>query len=297
MKLGFIGLGRMGNNLVLHLLEKKHEVVVYDLRPELIAALTKPGAIPAKNVPELIQKLLPPRVVWIMIPSQYAEELIETILPLLSPGDTLIDGGNSYFEDSIRRASMLQKKGIHFLDCGTSGGIEGARHGAALMIGGEKEIFEKVEYLFKDLSVKEGYGYVGSSGAGHFVKMVHNGIEYGMMGAIAEGMQSIAEAPFQSDLKTVAQIYARGSIIQSRLMDWLLDVYAQQNYLETISGEVPFGETESEMEKLEKISDMPVLHAARMMRIKTRSIPSYKGKLIAALRNQFGGHQIKKNKL
>ncbi len=294
MKLGFIGLGRMGYNMVLNLQEHNHAVVVYDKVPEPASELAKTGAIPAYTLEQLTRKLTPPRVCWLMIPSKHVDSSLAELTPYLKRGDIIIDGGNSYFEDSIRRYTELKKKGIHFLDCGTSGGKGGARHGACMMIGGEEEVFKQVEPLFRDMSVKEGYGYMGKPGAGHFVKMVHNGIEYGMMGAIAEGIEAVKKAPFGTDLKKVVSVYAHGSIIESKLVNWLLDAYLQEGYLDQISGEVPPGETEEEMEKLEKLAGLKVLHTARMMRVETRKNPTYAGKLLAAMRNQFGGHAVKK---
>src|SRR3989344_6733380 len=223
MKLGFIGLGRMGLNMVFNLVDNKHQVVAYNRSPDPVAEAAKYGAIPAHSLQELIDKLPSPKIVWIMIKSgQPVDDMIAQLVPLLQKEDIIIDGGNSYFEDSKRRYAELKKKGIHFLDCGTSGGMEGARHGACMMIGGEKEIFQKVEVLFKDMCVKDGYGYMGSTGAGHFVKMVHNGIEYGMMGAIAEGMQAIKDSSLNINPHQATKVYAHGSIISSRLVDWLL---------------------------------------------------------------------------
>lgn len=293
MKLGFVGLGRMGYNMVLNLLEHKHTVVVNNRSPEPTQKAAKDGGVPSYSLQEMIEKLPFPKIIWLMVPAgKPVDYVISQCLPFLQKDDIIIDGGNSYFEDSQRRYKELRKRGIHFLDCGTSGGVSGARHGACMMVGGDEDTFKEVEALFRDMCVKDGYGYMGTSGAGHFVKMVHNGIEYGMMAAIAEGIQTIKEAPFKIDLDTVVRVYAHGSIIQSRLLDWLQQALEQKNYLNKISGEVPKGETEEEMEKLEKIADMPVLHQARLMRIKTRTKPTYAGKLIAAMRNQFGGHSV-----
>ncbi len=294
MKLGFIGLGRMGLNMVFNLIDHKHQVIAHNRSPDPIKEAAQYGAVPAYSLKELIGRLPSPRIVWIMIKSgQPVDDMIAQLVPLLKKGDIIIDGGNSYFEDSKRRYAELKKKGLHFLDCGTSGGMSGARHGACMMIGGDKEVFQKVEVLFKDMCVKGGYGYMGKPGAGHFVKMVHNGIEYGMMGAIAEGMQAIKDAPFGTDVKTAINVYAHGSIVQSRLVDWLAEAY-KEGLVEQVKGEVPKGETEEEMEKLENLADMKVLHTARMMRVATRKKPSYAGKLLAAMRNKFGGHAVKK---
>lgn len=292
MKLGFIGLGRMGLNMVFNLVDSKHQVVAYNRSPEPTKEVAAYRAIPAYSLKELTDKLPSPKIIWIMIKSgQPVDDVITQLIPLLHKGDIIIDGGNSYFEDSKRRYAELKKKGIHFLDCGTSGGMEGARHGACMMIGGDREVFQKVEMLFKDMCVKDGYGYMGSAGAGHFVKMVHNGIEYGMMQAIAEGMQAVKNAPFGTDMKTAINVYAHGSIVQSRLVDWLREAYTE-GLVDKVEGTVPKGETEEEMEKLEGLAEMPVLHTARMMRVQTRAKPSYAGKLLAAMRFKFGGHKV-----
>ncbi|MAF50669.1 MAG: 6-phosphogluconate dehydrogenase (decarboxylating) [Nanoarchaeota archaeon] len=294
MKLGFIGLGRMGENMCLHLLEKKHKLVVNDLSKTQIQKLSRKGATPAYSLEEVTQKLSGKKVIWLMIPAgKPVDDTISKLLPSLNKGDILIDGGNSYFKDSIKRSQMLKKKGIYYLDCGTSGGISGARNGACMMVGGEKKIFKKIEKLFRDMCVKDGYGYMGESGAGHFVKMVHNGIEYGMMGALAEGMNAIKKSKFKSDLKEVAKVYAHGSIIESRLTSWMQEGM-KRPYYSKISGSVPRGETEGEMENLEKLAPMKVLEQARKLRVKSRSSPGLIGKLIAVMRNEFGGHKFKK---
>ena len=230
-----------------------------------------------------------------MVPAgKPVDMVLRSLVSLLKKGDIIIDGGNSYFKDSQKRHTALKKHGLNYMDCGTSGGIEGARHGACMMVGGEKEVFNKIEKLFKDMCVKDGYGYMGSCGAGHFVKMVHNGIEYGMMGAIAEGVQAVKDSSFNPDLKEVIKVYAHGSIIESRLVSWLNDSFLTKGYLQGISGEVPKGETEEEMKKLVKMAEMKVLRQAILMRQKTRKRKSFAGKLIAAMRNQFGGHKVKK---
>ena len=223
------------------------------------------------------------------------DDSIKKLIPKLSKGDLIIDGGNSLYLDSVKRYKLLKSKRINFLDCGTSGGIEGARKGACMMIGGDKKVFKKVEVLFKDMCVKDGYGYMGNPGSGHFVKMVHNGIEYGMMGALNEGFEAIKKfkSKFKTDLKEVAKVYNNGSIIEGKLTNWLSKSFKTPNYLDNISSEVPKGETEKEMKYLEKIARMPILKQARLMRIHTRT-KGIHGEFIAAMRNQFGGHKVKK---
>ncbi|NQV09317.1 decarboxylating 6-phosphogluconate dehydrogenase [Candidatus Woesearchaeota archaeon] len=294
MKIGFIGLGRMGSNMVLNLISKKHKVVVYNRSPQPVKQMIKKGATRSYSIEELISKLPKQKIVWIMVlAGKPVDVMISKLVPYLKKGDIIIDGGNSFFKDSIRRYNNLKKKGIHFLDCGTSGGMEGARYGACMMVGGEKRIFKKTEALFRDMSTKNGYSYMGKSGAGHFVKMVHNGIEYGMMGAIAEGVQGINKykKKFNIELKEVLKVYGHGSIVESRLVSWLDKGYNSLMF-KSISGKVPHGETENEMQKLEKLADMPVLHQSRLMRIKTRKKQSFAGKLLAIMRYQFGGHKV-----
>ena len=299
MRLGFIGLGRMGKNMVLHLLEKNHEVVAFDSAIEPIKEVEKKGAIAANSIQELMQKLSSPKIVWIMVPAgEPVDEVIAQLLPFLQKEDIVIDGGNSFFEDSIRRAKQLEAKAIHFLDIGTSGGIEGARHVASMMIGGNKQAFKKIEPIIKHMCVENGYGYMGESGSGHFVKMVHNGIEYGMMSALGEGMQALKshEQKFSLNLDQAVKAYAHGSIIEGKLSSWLWNSFQQEGYLEEISCIVPKGETEEEMKKLSKLSEMPILEESIAMRERTREKEFFAGKIIAALRNQFGGHKVIKEK-
>jgi 6-phosphogluconate dehydrogenase len=295
--IGFIGLGRMGKNMVFNLLERGGKVHVWNRSPEPVQDVAAKGAIPAEDIEALVAKLPSPKVVWLMVTAgPLVDRMIAQVAPLLGAGDILIDGGNSYFEDTQRRGKALAKKGIRYLDCGTSGGMGGARHGACMMIGGDREAFAHTEWIYRTLSVEDGYGYMGASGAGHFVKMVHNGIEYGMMQSLAEGMNAIRDhqAVFGTDLRTAIRVYAHGSIVESKLASWLQDSYDEAGYLDGIEGTVPRGETEDEMEKLERLAPMPALRTARLERVRTRSQPSYGGKLLAAMRNQFGGHKVVK---
>jgi len=296
MKIGFIGLGKMGSNMVQNLLDHKHKIVGYNRSPEPIKALARKGAIASYSIKELTEKLPGQKVVWLMVPAgKPTGKVISDLFPHLKRGDIVIDGGNSFFKDSQARYTALKKKGISFLDCGTSGGIEGARKGACMMIGGDKSTFKKVETLFRDMCVKNGYGYMGKSGAGHFVKMVHNAIEYGTMSSINEGFEAIEKfsSEFGTDLKEVAKVYNNGSIIQSKLTNWLHKSFTAPNYLDNISCEVPKGETEREMRELEKMANMPMLHQARLVRVHTRK-KGICGRFIAAMRNQFGGHKTKR---
>jgi len=296
-QIGFIGLGRMGSNMVLNLIDKKYKVIAYNRSPEPTRKLAKKsGVIGSYSIEEFVKKLPKPKIIVIMVTAgKPVESIIKSLIPLLSRGDIIIDGGNSYYENSIKRYKILKKKGIHFLDVGVSGGLEGARHGASLMIGGDKKVFKRTEQLFKDLATKDGYGYMGSVGSGHFVKGIHNGIEYGMMGALNEGFEAIKseEKKFGTDLKEVAKVYDNGSIIKGRLTHWLWDSFQKPKYLDEISCEVPRGETEKEMKILERKYKMQVLKAARLMRVHTRT-KGVCGRVVSALRNEFGGHKFKK---
>jgi len=297
--IGLIGLGRMGSNMALNLSEKGWKVVVYNRSPKSTKKLSrKKNIIPSYDLEEFMKKLKKPRVVWIMIPvGKHVDIVIQKISPYLSKNDIIIDGGNSFYEDSMKRAKRLEKKGVHFLDVGVSGGIEGARKGASLMVGGEKKVFRKIEPLFKSLAAKDGYGYVGSSGAGHFVKGIHNGIEYGMMASLNEGFEAIRKSrgKFKTDLGEVAKVYANGSVLQGKLTKWLWESFQKPKYLDNISCEVPKGETEKEMKILEKRFDMKILKQARLMRVHSRT-KGICGQVISALRNQFGGHKPIKRK-
>lgn len=295
LKIGFIGLGRMGANMVYNLLDHKYEVVVYNRTKEKMEEPVSAGAIPSASISELV-KLLPDRkVVWLMVNAGEAlDAVLAELTPLLKEGDIVVDGGNSYYKDSQRRYDDLKKLGISYMDCGTSGGMGGARNGACLMIGGDRASFDYIEDVFQDLAGKDAFAYLGNSGAGHFVKMVHNGIEYGMMSALGEGFEAIKNSPLNIDLLEVSKVYSHGSIVDSKLMTWLSEAYHEEGYLDAISGNVPKGETEEEMKKLLTEADMPSLVNALKVRENTRATPTYAGKLISAMRNKFGGHKVNK---
>ncbi|SFJ43126.1 phosphogluconate dehydrogenase (NAD(+)-dependent, decarboxylating) [Thermoflavimicrobium dichotomicum] len=297
MKLGMIGLGKMGFNLVLNLLDHQHEVVVYDVNQEPRQELAGKGAIPSSSIEELVGLLPAPRVIWLMVPAgETVDQIIDVLTPLLSPGDILIEGGNSNYKDSIARADRLRKHGIHFLDVGTSGGMEGARHGACLMIGGDKEVFEKVEPIFRDISVEKGYLYAGKSGSGHFLKMVHNGIEYGMMQAIAEGFEVLHKSPFDFNYEEVARVWANGSVIRGWLMELTERAFAKDPRLESIRGVMhSSGEGKWTVENaLDFQVPTPVIALSLMMRYRSLEEDTFHGKVVAALRNEFGGHAVEK---
>jgi len=295
MKLGYIGLGKMGFNMVERLLQKGHDVVVFGRNEKVVKDIKKRGADPASSIQVLISVLPLPRIIWLMIPYQAVEGVLKELVPYLDEGDTIIDGGNSFFKDSMRRARELEEKNVHFLDVGVSGGPGGARNGACIMVGGEKAVYKKFKELFRDLSARKGYAYMGKSGAGHFVKMVHNGIEYGMMQAIAEGFAIMKASPFDLDLMNVAEIYNHRSVIESRLVGWLknaFDEYGQD--LEDVSGSVAHtGEGAWTVETAKELEiPAPIIEGALNFRIESQKNPSYAGRILSALRNQFGGHEV-----
>jgi 6-phosphogluconate dehydrogenase len=292
----FVGLGRMGSAMAMRLAEKGYSVYGYDEN--------KDAELFSENIPNIhtyatlreavAAQEISPKVVWLMVPSQYVDNVLTELVPLLQPGDTIIDGGNSFFKNTLVRADMLAEKKINFIDCGTSGGVSGARNGASLMVGGENEVVEKYADIFTSLAVQNGYAHVGGIGSGHFTKMVHNGIEYGMMGAIAEGINILNEHKegLEIDVMQALKPYEHGSIIQGSLMTWMSEAFNTENYLDKIAGEVPKGETEMEMEYLIQHENVLVLEAALLQRKQTRTTPSFIGTLISAMRNQFGGHKI-----
>jgi 6-phosphogluconate dehydrogenase len=300
MQLGMIGLGRMGANMVQRLLGGGHHVVAYARRPEAVQAIVQQGAAGASSLADLVAQLDAPRAVWVMVPSgEPTETNINAVADLLSPGDAIIDGGNSNYKDSVRRAAALKERGISFLDSGTSGGIWGLKEGYSLMVGGDPETFRRLEPIFQTLApaADRGYGHVGPAGAGHFVKMVHNGIEYGMMQAFAEGFELMeAKNEFALNLGEIAEIWRYGSVVRS----WLLDLTAAalhedpelaalQAYVED-SGEGRW----TVQEGIELAVPTPVIAASLQARFRSRQEQPMGLKLLAAMRNQFGGHAIKK---
>lgn len=296
-EIGYIGLGKMGKGMVSSLLEKGWQVVAFNRTPTSTEEIAQEGATPAYTLAEVASKLTSPRLLWLMVPHQAVDSVLAELVPLLSEGDTVIDGGNSFYKNSMRHASELAQKGIHFLDAGTSGGPGGAREGACTMIGGEKEIFDRYEELFKDISVKAGYAYFGKAGAGHFVKMVHNGIEYGMMQAIGEGFEVMKKSPFDLDLERVANLYNHQSVIESRLIGWAESAFKEYGAeLEVISGKVSAsGEGLWTVETAKELAvSVPIIEGSLKFREESQVNPSYTGQVVSALRNQFGGHSVKK---
>jgi len=299
MKLGYIGLGKMGANMVERFLEKGYEVTAFDRNADAVKAARNRGARTADDLTSLVAGLPLPRMVWIMVPHQGVDEVLKGLAPLLAKGDIVVDGGNSPFKESIRRAKELDARGIDFLDAGVSGGPAGARNGACIMVGGKKEVFQRFETLFRDLSVPDGYGYMGRSGAGHFVKMVHNGIEYGMMQALAEGFAIMKASDFRLDLTMIADVYNHKSVIESRLVGWLQSAFVQYGEeLKDISGSAAqSGEGLWTVEAGQELGiATPIIQAALDFRLQSQANPSYTGKLVSAMRNQFGGHEVRVNK-
>jgi len=301
MDIGIIGLGRMGLNMALRLAEGGHHVVVYSRRLEEVRYCVECGPVdPSFSLKEFVGKLPTPQAVWMMIPAGApVENMIRSLGPLLSKGDILIDGGNSFYKDSMRRAKLLESKGIHFLDIGVSGGIWGKLEGYCLMIGGKKEIVDRLTPIFETLAPKvdRGWGYVGPSGAGHFVKMVHNGIEYGLMEAYAEGFQVLkAKAEFDLDLEEISRIWQYGSVVRS----WLLElIYAAFKENKDLAGVKPWVEDTGEgrwtvAEAIDLNVAAPIITASLLERIRSREEEKFSDKLLAALRQRFGGHEVKK---
>lgn len=295
--IGYIGLGKMGKGMAEHLVEKGWQVVAYNRSPEPTKELAQKGAIPAYTLEEVVKQTASPRLLWLMVPHQAVDEVLAELVLLLKEGDTVIDGGNSFYKDSMRHALELKEKDIHFLDAGTSGGPGGAKAGACTMVGGEKDIFDRYEDLFRDISVKDGYAYMGAAGAGHFVKMVHNGIEYGMMQAIGEGFEVMKRSPFALDLTKVAELYNHQSVIESRLIGWAKSAFEEYGEdLESISGSVSHsGEGLWTVQTAKELGvPVPIIEGSLQFREDSHLNPSYTGQVVSALRNQFGGHEVKK---
>ncbi len=298
MKIGLIGLGRMGSNMTQRLLNTGHQVVAYDQSPGAIAALKEKGAIAANSLPDMVQKLETPRAVWIMVPSgDPVTATLKSLVQVMSPGDILIDGGNSYYKDSRQRACELAAYGLHYLDVGTSGGIWGLKNGYCIMVGGERKAFDRLEPIFKALAPENGYAYVGTSGAGHFTKMIHNGIEYGMLQAYAEGFEILKASDYPLDLAAISELWNQGSVVRSWLLELAERAFKNDPELASIKGYVEdSGEGRwTVLESIEKNVPAPVLTLSLQARFRSRQEDSFGAKVIAALRNEFGGHAVKNN--
>ena len=335
MQLGMIGLGRMGSNLVRRLMRDGHRCVAYDVSAGAVKGLEGEGATGAGSLADFVAKLDKPRAAWLMVPAGVVGPTLEQLVPLLEPGDTVIDGGNSYYRDDIRRAKDLTTRNIHYLDCGVSGGIWGLERGYCLMIGGETGAVQRLDPIFKtiapgkgnveptpsrtrDGTAPQGYLHCGPSGAGHFVKMVHNGIEYGMMSAIAEGLSiikhaNVGEAKQDADAETtplrdpwayqydidvaeVAEVWRRGSVISSWLIDLTAEAFARAPDLHTFAGRVSdSGEGRWTVDAaIDEGVPAPVITAALYERFESRGLGEFTGKILSAMRSEFGGHAERK---
>ncbi|MDT2048043.1 phosphogluconate dehydrogenase (NAD(+)-dependent, decarboxylating) [Priestia flexa] len=297
MKLGLVGLGKMGYNLALNLRDHNHNVVAFDLNKEAVTKMNGEGVEAFDSLEQVIEKLPSPKVVWVMVPAGDAtEQTLAQLKGLLNEGDIVIDGGNSNYKESVRRGNDLKEKGIFFFDVGTSGGMEGARNGACTMIGGDKEVFGTIEPLFQDICVENGYLYTGECGSGHYLKMVHNGIEYGMMQAIAEGFEVLEKSQFDYDYEKVARVWNNGSVIRSWLMELTENAFSKDPKLDEIRGVMQSsGEGKWTVEEaLDLQAPTPVIALSLMMRYRSLEEDTFTGKVVAALRNEFGGHSTVK---
>lgn len=297
MKIGFIGLGKMGNNLATHLLEKQIEVVVWNRSPEPIQNLAKSGATTAQDVSGLVLKLPTPRIIWLMVSAgSVVDEIIMKMKPDLTAGDIVIDGGNSFYKDTVRRNRMLAGDHIYFMDIGVSGGPSGARTGACLMVGGDKAAYDRILPILKILSAPEAFAYVGPSGAGHFAKMVHNGIEYGMLESIAEGAAILKKSSYNFNLAQVFKLFNKRSVIESRLVGWTAQQFEEDQDLGEISSTIArTGEGEWTVETAKDLSiDVPAISAALEVRKQSDTTPAnFRNRVISALRGKFGQHKVK----
>lgn len=298
MKIGFVGLGRMGMNMVKRLLNDNHEVVVYNRTYAKSQQAAELGAIACESLQELVGKLPIPRIVWLMLPAGEPTEMhLTEVAELLAKDDVIIDGGNAFYKDSMRRAEYLETKQIHFLDIGVSGGIWGLEKGYCMMAGGAEVVFKSVEPVLKSLAPEQGYGLMGKNGSGHFVKMVHNGIEYGMLQAYGEGFEILQrKQEFGLDLEKIAVLWNHSSVIQSWLLELAGRAFAADPRLEDIVGYVQdSGEGRwTVAEAIELDIPAPTITLSLLERFRSRQDESFAAKVIAALRNQFGGHEVKK---
>lgn len=299
MDIAMIGFGKMGANMVGRLLRGGHRVVANAFSEASVRSAEAAGAEGARSLDIVVAKLAAPRAIWLMVPAgNTTESTIRTLSGLLSPGDIIVDGGNSYYKDSMRRAAMLKEKSIYFVDVGTSGGVWGLKEGYSMMVGGEKEAIERLRPIFETLApaADKGWGHVGPSGSGHFVKMIHNGIEYGLMQAYAEGFEILrAKKEFSLDLHQVAEVWRYGSVVRSWLLDLTANALADNAELSGIKDWVAdTGEGRwTVAEAIDLDVPAPVITLSLQARLRSRQEESYAAKLLAALRNQFGGHAVK----
>ncbi len=297
MELGFIGLGKMGMNMVTRLRRDNHRVVVFDRSADLVKQAEGQGCVASSSLAEMIGKLAAPRTVWIMVPSGApTEETVQAVAALLQPGDTIVDGGNTRFHDDVRRAADLKKKQLHYVDAGTSGGIWGLKVGYCLMIGGEEAPVKRLTPLFTTLAPENGWAHVGGHGAGHYVKMVHNGIEYSMMQGYAEGFELMSKSEYNLDLGRVADLWMHGSVVRSWLLELAVDALKGDPKLDKLKGFVQDSGEGRWMiaDAIEKDVPVPTLTTALFTRFRSRQDQSFAEKMLAALRNAFGGHAVRR---
>ncbi len=297
MELAIVGLGKMGYNLALNLHRNKFDVIAYDISEETRKRLAGEGIKVGNSLADMLSQLKEKKVIWLMVPSgKIVDDTIESLKPLLTAGDIVIDGGNSHYKDSVRRYNDLAQKGIDFLDCGTSGGVNGALDGVCTMVGGKKDVFAYCEPIFKSIAVPGGYLYTGEAGSGHFTKMVHNGIEYGMMQAIAEGFELMEVSEYSFDHAAVASLWNNGSVIRSWLMELTHNAFSKDEKLLGIKGVMhSSGEGKWMLETaLDKGVATPVVALSLLVRYRSQQQDTFSGKVVAALRNEFGGHAVEK---
>ncbi|TFB24440.1 decarboxylating 6-phosphogluconate dehydrogenase [Filobacillus milosensis] len=297
MQVGLVGLGKMGYNLALNLMDHGHQVVANDVNTDQVQTISDAGATGTNSLEELVTQLETPRTLWVMVPAgEITEQVVKELAEHLDEGDRIIDGGNSNYKESLRLGEYLQEKGIYFFDVGTSGGTEGARQGGNYMIGGDQEQFKQIEPIFRDTAVENGYLYTGPNGSGHFLKMVHNGIEYGMMQAIAEGYEILEKSPYDYDYEAVSKVWNNGSVIRSWLIELMENAFSKDANLESIRGVMnSSGEGKWTVESaIEFEMAAPVIAMSLMMRYRSQENDTFSGKVVAALRNEFGGHAVVK---
>jgi 6-phosphogluconate dehydrogenase len=299
MEAGIIGLGRMGMNMGKRLLEGGHQLVAFNRTASKTEELAEYGARACFSLEEMVANLQPPRIFWLMLPAgEVVETTFENLLPLLAPGDVVVDGGNTFYKEDLVRSEIGSRSGIRYVDVGTSGGIWGRELGYCLMVGGDLESFAMIEPLLQTLATEQGYLYCGPTGAGHFVKMIHNGIEYGMMQAYAEGFGLLEDSPYSQylDYSSICHLWNQGSVIRSWLLEMAERVFSSDARLETIQGYVEdSGEGRwTVTQAIETGTSIPVLTMALMERFRSRQENSFSDRLLAALRQEFGGHLVKK---
>ncbi len=297
MDLGFIGLGKMGMNMVTRLRRDQHRVVVFDRSPDVVKEAEGHGCVGAASLADLVGKLSAPRAVWIMVPSGApTEETVHAVGALLQSGDTIIDGGNTRFHDDVRRAAELKKRGITYVDAGTSGGIWGLKVGYCLMVGGEEAAVKRLAPVFTTLAPENGWAHMGDVGAGHYVKMVHNGIEYSMMQGYAEGFELMSKSEYKLDLAQIADLWMHGSVVRSWLLELAASSLKEDQKLEKIKGYVQDSGEGRWMiaDAIEKDVPVPTLTSALFTRFRSRQQESFAEKMLAALRNAFGGHAVRR---